>query len=196
MKTVLLVLGSLLASTIAFSQDPVTSIESFQCHPRGATQTFIVWTEKTTAGQIVTVGKLGTSGVESIEKFTAGRLDTDDTVIIHSNDEALSLIIDNQFDGEFYSGELSLKKGDAIVTQELACESHTPIVADSEAPRSRSRLSAVGSRYVWTCTAAPYNNYNYRWFYGQHPIVSVANARALSFCDNFYGGPICVSSCR
>lgn len=197
MKTILLVLSGIFAATAAFANDPVTEIESFQCHPRGGSQNYTVWTEITSSGQVVTLGTLGASGVEGIEKFTASRADTNDTVSISSNDKTLSLVISNDFDGEFYAAELSLKKNGGVVNQELACESFVSDTKfNSEMPRSTNRLSTPSPRYVWTCTAAPHNNYNYRWFYGQHVLMNVANMRAIELCNNFYGAPICISSCR
>lgn len=124
MKTLLAAVSSVLLASTALAGEPVTKIAGFQCHPRGLDGNYMIWTERAGETQIVTLGVLGQSGVETIEKFTADRVHLDDLVTFTSKDQTLNIAISNDFDGEFYAGDMILVKNGAEISQELACEEH------------------------------------------------------------------------
>ncbi len=125
MKLALALIASMFLSMTALANEPVTKIQSFQCHPRGARGNLMVWTEKTVNSHVLTLGVIGEAGVEGIEKFTATRVHLDDIVVFTSKDETLKVAVSNDFDGEFFAGDLTLVKGGIEIVQELACEEFT-----------------------------------------------------------------------
>jgi hypothetical protein len=127
MKLSLALIASMFVSMTASASQPVTKIPSFICHPRGGQGNLMVWTEKAGTKQVITVGKLGASGFEGFEKFTGTRMHLDDIVTVQSNDGLLKVGISNDFDGEFYAGDLTWKKDNREIFQELACEEYSNI---------------------------------------------------------------------
>lgn len=86
-----------------------------------------VWTEKTASGQIITLERLGKTGVEWVEKFLATRIDTDDTALISSDDGAVALFIENNPNGNSYPGKLSFDNDASAKSVEVLCqETHIP----------------------------------------------------------------------
>jgi hypothetical protein len=124
MKTLLTLVSTALLTTQALAADPVTKIAGFQCHPRGSEANYMVWTEQAGDKQIVTVGTLGQTGVESIEKFISDRIHLDDIVTFTSKDETLKVAISNDYDGEFFAGDMVFVRNNVEVIQELACEEY------------------------------------------------------------------------
>ena len=124
MKTLLSLASTLLLTTQALADDPVTKIAGFQCYPRGVEAKYMIWTEQAGDKQLVTVGTVGQSGIESVEKFISDRIHLDDIVTFTSKDETLKVAISNDFDGEFFAGDMVIVKNNTEVSQELACEEY------------------------------------------------------------------------